>query len=84
MPRETVHSPETPEFQVAVTWQRDHDYVQVATITGPETHAYTLVKQLEGDGVAFDGFYATLNRQGCNDLIRKLRRARDAAFGRDE
>lgn len=30
------------------------------------------------------GLWADLNRRGCNDLIRVLRRARDAAFGRDE
>lgn len=28
--------------------------------------------------------WADLDRQGCNDLIRQTRRARDAAFGRDE
>lgn len=32
----------------------------------------------------FDGFYVQLDRPGINDLIRKLRRARDQAFGRDE
>lgn len=31
-----------------------------------------------------DGFYVTLDRNGINDLIRHLRRARDQAFGRDE
>ena len=32
----------------------------------------------------FDGWYMSLNRQQINDLIRVLRRARDAAYGRDE
>lgn len=31
-----------------------------------------------------DGFYVQLDRRGINDLIRHLRRSRDAAFGRDE
>lgn len=35
-------------------------------------------------GLAYEGVWANLDRRGCNDLIRILRRARDAAFGRDE
>jgi hypothetical protein len=31
-----------------------------------------------------DGMHVDLDRKGINDLIRKLRRARDQAFGRDE
>jgi len=30
------------------------------------------------------GMYMQLDRRACNDLIRKIRRARDQAFGRDE
>lgn len=30
------------------------------------------------------GMYMQLDRRGCNELIRKIRRARDQAFGRDE
>lgn len=30
------------------------------------------------------GFFVQLDRQGINQLIRNLRRARDQAFGRDE
>lgn len=32
----------------------------------------------------YTGAWATLDRAGCNRLIRTLRRARDTAFGRDE
>lgn len=32
----------------------------------------------------FDGWHVELERHEVNDLIRLLRRARDAAFGRDE
>jgi hypothetical protein len=32
----------------------------------------------------YAGLWADLDRRGCNELIRVLRRARDSAFGRDE
>lgn len=32
----------------------------------------------------YAGLWSTLDRQGCNRLIRIVRKARDAAFGRDE
>jgi hypothetical protein len=32
----------------------------------------------------YTGVWSTLDRGGCNRLIRVLRRARDSAFGRDE
>lgn len=32
----------------------------------------------------FYGVWSDLDRYGCNRLIRTLRKARDAAFGRDE
>jgi hypothetical protein len=36
------------------------------------------------DMLPFTGVHASMSREGINDLIRHLRRARDAAFGRDE
>jgi len=33
---------------------------------------------------SYTGVWVTLSRQGANRLIRVLRRARDAAYGRDE
>lgn len=33
---------------------------------------------------SFTGVWSTLDRAGCNRLIKAVRRARDAAFGRDE
>jgi hypothetical protein len=30
------------------------------------------------------GLWVVLNREGCNALIEKVRKARNAAFGRDE
>lgn len=32
----------------------------------------------------YRGIWSDLDRQGCNDVIRILRRARDSSFGRDE
>lgn len=32
----------------------------------------------------YQGIWADLDRQACNELIRLLRRARDSAYGRDE
>lgn len=33
---------------------------------------------------SYKGIWATLDREDCNRLIKILRRARDASFGRDE
>lgn len=32
----------------------------------------------------FYGWHVTLDRDGCNRMIKALRKARDSAFGRDE
>ena len=32
----------------------------------------------------YRGVWSDLDREGCNDLIRVVRRARDQAYGRDE
>jgi len=69
MPREAIESTGSNPNQVKVGW-RSQGGVQVG-VTPP------------GDA-AEEGLWADLDRQGCNDLIRILRRARDSAFGRDE
>lgn len=33
---------------------------------------------------SYNGLWADLDRGGCNQLIRHLRKARDTAFGKDE
>lgn len=77
MPRETVYD-ETGEFDIHVGWARDSSDVQV----GVETHDGQHVVSLDGQDYA--GLWCTLNRAGCNRLIRLLRQARDTAFGKDE
>lgn len=60
-------------FRVSVGWNKETGSVQVATVDP------------DGDPFAVSsGLYVDLDRQGINDLIRHLRRARDQAFGRDE
>lgn len=57
---------------VHVGWSRDQ-YVEVGVAEfTPSTEGHT------------DGMFLSLSRQGVNDLIKALRRGRDAAFGRDE
>ncbi len=89
MPKERIHD-EAGMYDVHVGWDRGPaegaGYVQV----GVETHdGLALVEHLtakpEDTGIAeFKGVWGTLDRAGCNRLIRVLRRARDQAFGGDE
>jgi len=92
MPKETVfgeqHVPVdeqggTPNVPIVeIRWNRDAGCVQIVT---KATDAFE--GRLVGDdpGVHYtDGFFVDMGRKQINDLIRKLRRARDQAFGRDE
>lgn len=45
-----------------------------------EEAAAQVVRQFFDHG----GFWVALDRDGCNALIKKIRKARDDAFGRDE
>lgn len=65
---------------VEVRWNRWPDsYVSVVTrLSNCE------VPPPGEDILASYGFHVQLNRDGINEVIRKLRRARDQAFGRDE
>jgi hypothetical protein len=56
-----------------VGWTRDRGHVELA-----------VVRCTEGAYDDFDARYMQLDRAGLNRLIRTLRKARDAAFGRDE
>lgn len=93
MPKEIVNGertvdesglPSQPSY-VHVGWDRDK-YVQIATVEphgriapyDPATDKYVVAH----GGVP--GWFVTLDREGINALIRNLRKARDAAFGRDE
>jgi hypothetical protein len=63
-------------FEVQVGWDKTGSYdeaVQVATVDATlDMHS------------AESGWWVGLDRDGCNRLIRALRKARDGAYGRDE
>jgi hypothetical protein len=96
MPKEMVHD-EAGMYDVHIGWERDK-YVQVGVesadrraivdklINTTEPEAREALDRLLGDGeaAAFTGLWGTLDRAGCNRLIRVLRQARDQAFGKDE
>lgn len=55
------------------------------TAAGQPPINFDSVRRLIEDKPSFTGWHAQLNdRRQVNDLIRVLKRARDAAFGRDE
>lgn len=58
------------DAMMKVTWGRD-TYVQAAVVT-------------DKDPDGFEAQHISLNRYGINQLIKTLRRARDAAYGKDE
>ena len=82
MPRESVYGSDDSGHAVKVGWERDK-HVQVG-VGGPVDFTFTTPLP---EGVTADvhnGLWVTMTRQGINDLIRHLRRARDAAFGADQ
>lgn len=72
MPRETVGNP-TDEYVVKVGWSPNGS-VQV----GME------VKEGENFPADFTTVWSSQDREQCNSLIKVLRRARDAAYGRED
>ncbi len=82
MPKENTDDIVTKGFRVEVSWENDR-HVQVATTSS--TSKFVLPGDNPGDPeYPFHGWHVTLDRHGINRLIRTLRRARDAAFGKDE
>ena len=66
---------------VEIGWNRETGTVQLVTKALNDLGG----RLSDDEGIHYtDGMYAHLDRRGINDLIRHLRRARDAAFGRDE
>lgn len=94
MPKETVYPLPSPDGtdadrRIEVGWSREQ-YVQIAT-TKLQPGADRNRGYIDGNGSpteplkhAWDGQWVALERWQINDLIRVLRKARDAAFGRDE
>lgn len=55
-------------------------FEQVATAVEDKTDVEVVVREFFHGG----GIWISLDREGSNELIRKVRKARDDAFGRDE
>lgn len=55
-------------------------YAQVARAVQDKTDVEVVVRDFFKTG----GFWISLDREGCNTLIKRIRKARDDAFGRDE
>lgn len=85
MPKENINDMITDGFRLEVAWNLipGSGYVQVASVN--RSSELTLPGDNPGEpDQQFDGWRVTLDRDGINRAIRSLRRARDAAFGRDE
>lgn len=90
MPKENINCALVTEMRVQVGWEAGKD-VQIATtnaaqpfVDGDGVNELRFLKAGEKyDGYTMTGWFATLDREGINRLIRVLRRARDAAFGAD-
>jgi len=81
MPKEIIYD-SAGMYDAVVGWSPDQ-YVQV----GIQTHSgRTLAETLgAGDNPAqFTGLWGTFDRDGLNRLIKMLRHAREAAYGKDE
>lgn len=63
-----------------VSWSRDGEYVQLATVIQAGTTGALQPVEAEVD----QGLFMDLDRRSINALMRVLRRARDQAFGADE
>ena len=90
MPSERMQTKGDPAIDVRVAWSRDCEYVQLAVISQDPDKAKAMAKgiadQLEtrGDQFVDSGWHAGLDRDGLNQLIKTVRRARDQAYGKDE
>lgn len=92
MPREMLYPMPNPDGsnadrRVEIGWSRT-GYVQIATTVlqpGADRDSdYFGGTEKEPAQRSWDGQFVDMNRHQINELIRKLRRARDQAFGRDE
>lgn len=89
MPKEITADDVMEKWRTEVSWRAAHDgvegHVQIATVNPdsifefPETDTGRSYMAAE----KFEGWKVTLSRAGINRLIHSLRKARDAAFGKD-
>lgn len=81
MSAQGVEHQEQPSLDVS--WNRDAGWVQVS-IHAPRDFWERLYKDRDPDEQSFAAFTDALSRHEINHLIATLRRARDAAYGKDE
>lgn len=82
MPKENTDCTVMDGFRVEVGWRRGD--VQIATTNGHSKYEINAAEDSESTKMEpFHGWHVTLDRDGCNKLIKDLRRARDAAYGAD-
>ncbi len=92
MPKHNIDDVTGGDFRVEVSWggaipdERD-GHVQVAATNASSPFYWEQIPPSEGSdpsvGGQFDGWHVTLDREGCNRLIRSVRKARDSAYGPD-
>lgn len=83
MPAEMINDQTNPEWRAQVHWGRDRP-VRVSTVC--LTSAPLDVKSnvpVTGTQHTWEGVFVALDREGCNRMIRALRKARDQAYGQD-
>ena len=84
MPKVNVVDSTIDGFRAEITWATHSDisgHVQMGTTN--ENSPFNWPESSDESGLPFNGWFVTLDREGCNRAIRALRRARDAAFGAD-
>ncbi len=86
MPKEKIWD-SVQLWDVEVGWNTEAEYVQLGVCSHdgvPLVEHLTDATADGGDPAGFASLWATLDRRQINRLIWALRRARDAAYGRDE
>ena len=86
MPKEIIRSKYPEESgHIHVGWTKDCSHVEVATVVPRGQIApWDEQEQRHVPLITPDpGWFIQLDREQINDLIRKLRKARDQAFGAD-
>lgn len=84
MPKTNINDCHIDGFRIELTWATHSDitgHVQIGTTN--ENGPFRWPEDGDMGGLPFNGWFVTLDREGCNRAIRALRRARDAAYGTD-
>lgn len=85
MPKVNINDMAVDGFRVEVGWSNGPadgcGHVQVGTTN--QFSKAVLMDVPESEDRHLDGWFVTLDREGLNRLIRSLRTARDAAYGKD-